>query len=151
MVALSGEPGQTVTTDGFIMDESTILRTLTGYLGTGTTFGVHRFRDTFGGLPAAARPIHILIITDNDIFSMLDRVDRGQSGWQIAEQALVQSRGGGTYVLQLPERLLNTSFGTEAHGHCQRMERDGWHVALVNSMEQLLDFARRFSQMKYGK
>ena len=80
MAVLSGEPGKTVSTDDFIRDERGILKVLTGYLGTGNTFGIHRLRETFSSRTAADRPVHILIVTDNDIFNLLDAVVGGQSG-----------------------------------------------------------------------
>ena len=94
-VALSGEPGQTKTTDGFLRQSSTILQTLTDYLGTGYAFGIHRLRETFDVLPRGARPIHILVISDNDMFSMLDENSGdGESGWDVAARAIDKAGGG---------------------------------------------------------
>ena len=50
-VALSGEPGQTRTTDGFVRQSPAILATLTDYLGSGYAFGIHRLSETFEHLP----------------------------------------------------------------------------------------------------
>ena len=103
MVALSGEPGKTITTDGFVRDETLVMKTLTSYLGTGTTFGIFRLAETFATFRATARPVHILIVTDNDIFSLLDNRQKLGEGWQDrARMPLLAARGGGTYVLQLP-------------------------------------------------
>ena len=148
MVALSGEPGKTVTTGGFMRDERTILTTLTGYLGTGTTFGIHRLRD----LPPNRRPVHILIITDNDIFGMLGTEVDSRSGWEVARTAAIAARGGATYVLQLPAYLMAQEKAQKTIPLVeQRMLQDGWHVAHVDSMNQLLAFAREFSRDKYHK
>ena len=150
MVALSGEPGKTVTTDGFIRDEQGILTTLTGYLGTGTTFGIHRLHPTFSALPDNRRPVHILIITDNDIFTVLNKTDDGRLGWDVAREAAVSARGGATYVLQLPGYLLAQARAPQIMNPWEaRMKQDGWHVAHVDSMEQLVVFAKAFSQAKY--
>ena len=46
-VVLSGEPGQSVSTEGFVRDPEICLRTLTNYLGTGYAFGIHRLAETF--------------------------------------------------------------------------------------------------------
>ena len=149
---LSGEPGKTVGTDGFIRDEQTILTTLTGYLGTGTTFGIHRLHPTFSALPATSRPIHILIITDNDIFMLLEKTHEGHLGWDVARNAAKAARGGATYVLQLPAYLMRQAAAKEViHPGEDRMRQDGWHVAHVDSMEELLKFAKAFSQEKYHK
>jgi hypothetical protein len=151
-VALTGEPGRTITTDGFVRDEMLVLKTLTSYLGTGTTFGIHRLADTFQNHPATARAVHILIVTDNDIFSMLDTRQALGDGWTIARQSIVSARGGGTYVLQLPDYLMNRARAqTTIPPKCDRMRSDGWNVATVSSMEQLVDFARKFSDAAYGK
>ena len=45
---------------------------LTGYLGTGTTFGVTRLEEAFANRKPADPPAHIIIVTDLDIFGMLD-------------------------------------------------------------------------------
>jgi hypothetical protein len=151
MVALSGEPGKTITTDGFVRDERAVLRTLTDYLGTGTTFGIHRLAETVTARPATARPVHILIVTDNDIFSMLDQGRGTEQGWAIAKQSLLAARGGGTYVLQLPRYLMEREGAREqVHPGCECMKRDGWNVANVDSMEELVEFARQFSRAAYG-
>ncbi len=148
MVVLSGEPGRTVSSQGFIREEIKILTTLTGYLGTGVTFGIHRLRD----MPPNRRPVHILVITDNDIFGMLGQEADGQSGWEVARRAAIAARGGATYVLQLPAYLMaqQRAQDTIQPGE-ELMIRDGWHVAHVDSMDQLLAFAREFSQAKYHK
>jgi hypothetical protein len=152
MVALSGEPGQTITTGGFVRDEWTILKTLTGYLGTGTTFGIHRLAETFDAWPPTARAVHILIVSDNDLFGMLDRTQKGRLGWDVARQSLKKARGGGTYVLELPGYLLNSeASAAQSVPGCRRMEAEGWTVSPVSSMDELVEFARQFSQARYAK
>lgn len=152
MVALSGEPGNTITTDGFIRDEREILKTLTDYLGAGTTFGIHRLADTFKELQPNRRPAHILIITDNDIFGMLDQTNAGKTGWEIAKQAAVNARGGATYVLQLPPYLMNQTGAKKVINPGEsRMLSDGWNIAHVDTADEMMLFAKRFSQASYGK
>lgn len=152
MAVLSGEPGKTVGTDGFVRDEREILRTLTGYLGTGTTFGIHRLDETFASRTAAHRGVHILIVTDNDIFGMLDSDDQGRAGWDAAAEALSKARGGATFVMELPQYLReNAAAQEQLTPGMQRMRAIGWNVATVSTMEELLEFARRFSQANYGR
>jgi hypothetical protein len=151
MVALSGEPGRTITTDGFIYDEAVVLNTLTNYLGTGMTFGIHRLADVFTQRPATARAVHILIITDNDIFQLLDTTNKEGNGWDIAEHALTEARGGGTLVLQLPAYLLKSDTARKnMTPKCARMKQQGWTVANVDSRDQLIEFAGAFSKQAYG-
>ncbi len=152
MVALSGEPGQTVTTGGFVRDELTILKTLTGYLGTGTTFGIHRLAETFDAWHPSAHAVHILIVSDNDLFGMLNRTQDGRLGWDVARESLAKARGGGSYVLELPEYMLNSQRGAaQAEPGCRRMQAEGWAVSTVSSMEQLVEFARHFSEARYAR
>ena len=145
MVVLSGEPGHTISTDGFIRDETLIFKILTGYLGTGTTFGIHRLKDTFDRLPAGGRAVHILIVTDGDIFSMLDSSNDDQLGWDVARDAVATARGGGSYVLNLRS---GNSWGStsDTNFYLRRMQEDGWNVSRVSSQQELVEFARRFSQ-----
>ncbi len=154
-VVLSGEPGQTISTPSFEHDASTVLKTLTNYLGAGTCFGIHRLAESFpangtGSNRGAKRPVHLLVVSDNDMFSMLDSTSNGASGWQVAEQALRQARGGGTFVLELPERVRSPSWPQNTSGYLDRMEKIGWNVAIVASMEELVEFARRFAQGRFG-
>ncbi len=97
----------------------------------------------------ADRPVHILIVTDNDIFNLLEAVVDGHSGWDVTREAVAKARGGATYVLELSERMrsVRPSFAARE----ERMQADGWNVRHVTSMEELLEFARRFSQAAYGK
>jgi hypothetical protein len=144
-VVLSGEPGQSISTDGFVANEHDVLKVLTGYLGTGYTFGIHRLRDAFNGRKPASRPVHILIITDHDIFDMLDGRHGigGSGGWEAARIGLEKAAGGGTYVLHMPA-------GWEEE-KVARMAADGWHVHRVQDWEDLVTFARAFSRQHYGE
>jgi hypothetical protein len=152
MVALSGEPGRTITTDGFVRDQTAVLHILTSYLGTGTSFGIHRLDETFRNWPATARPVHILIVSDNDIFSSLERRATNRLGWDVAREAVAKARGGGTYVLELPQYLQQSPNAPPVLDPGRaRMQGDGWNVSPVGNMEELVDFARKFSQVSYGR
>ena len=140
MVALSGEPGEYSSTNGFIRDEQEILKVLTGYLGTGYAFGIQRLKDAFPDGEKPKRPTHIMVVTDGDIFSMLERVE---GGWELAERARETAGGGGTYVL-------NISPASYQHG-IDRMMADGWNVHLVDAWEDMVAFARAFSKTQYEK
>src|SRR5262249_53574987 len=124
MVVLSGEsPGQAVSTDGFVTDERSVLKVLTGYLGTGYSFGIHRLQDTFASRKSSDRPVHILIVSDHDMFSMLDQQHEGRLGWEIARDAVTQARAGGTYALNMPRDWEPKKVA--------RMRADGWQVHSV--------------------
>src|SRR5262249_3646125 len=111
-VVLSGEPGKSLSTNGFIRDPKAVLRTLTSYLGTGYSFGIHRLGETFDLRPRGARPVHILIVSDNDLFTMLDNTGKellpngpGRKGWDVARAAAEKSGAGASMVLELPEHV----------------------------------------------
>lgn len=132
MVVLSGEPGKSLSTDGFVSSEREVLRVLTSYLGTGYTFGIHHLRATFRKRKPSDRDVHILIVTDHDIFALLD----AENGWECARDAVAQARGGGTYVLNMPPEA--------ALDEVARMRSDGWQVHSVRDWEELVGFARAF-------
>ncbi len=83
---------------------------------------------------------------------MLEQTIGGRGGWEVARDAVANARGGATYVLQLPRYLMHQPEARQVIPAGQeRMVRDGWNVAHVDSMEEIIDFARRFSQANYGQ
>jgi hypothetical protein len=147
MACLSGEPGEFDQTDGFVRSEAEVLRLLTGYLGTGYAFGIGRLRESILDRPPPRRPVHLLVISDADLFSMLDETgDDSGNGWQVAEQAALKAGGGATAVLNLPYR-----YNREEGSVMARLERIGWQVHQVSSQEQMVGFARAFARATYHR
>ncbi|TCN60107.1 hypothetical protein D0809_09240 [Flavobacterium circumlabens] len=141
MGCLSGEPGDYLETDGFITDETDLLTTLTSYLGTGYAYGMERLRKPFEEKPN--KKSHIVIVTDNDIFSMLDaNTGTEQSHWELAEIALKNAGGHGTMVLH--------SQPDYHKDFVIRLEKMGWKVCYVTNEAELLKFALEFSQQNYA-
>ena len=138
MACLSGEPGEHSETHGFVRGEQEILKILTGYLGTGYSFGMSRLDKTFVQGLKLKRPAHVLIVSDSDLFHMLDEY---ADGWGVAERTLELVGGGGTIVLELPKG--------SRHPQIKRLEQMGWKVHCVTNQAQLVDFARAFSREKY--
>lgn len=136
-VVLSGEPGKTYAMPDFRRDEREVLDVLTSYLGTGIGFGVHRLADTFDGRSPRDAPVHVLLLSDQDLFSLLDKGD----GWDVARRALASARGGGTVALDLPQGAMQEPVA--------RLRADGWSVHYVPSWEALVAFAREFSRRSY--
>ena len=163
---LSGEPGASVGLEAFVRDEARVLALLTDYLGTGFAFGVHRLAETFGaGAPARDRPAHILIITDQDLFAMLNATEKGLNdyrdrtagggplGWDVAEQALAEAGGGGTIVLDM-EDPGPPEPGPDVAGRGQavaRLRAQGWDVYFVRDRAELVAFARDFARAVYHR
>jgi hypothetical protein len=131
------------TTDGFITDPQRILRILTGYLGGGTAFPIHMLRDTFKNRKPTDRPVHILIISDDGVTTLFDKDERRTSGWDISQMALEKGRAGGTMVLNLYQDV-------EKFPDLVRARSQGWQVHRVQTWEDLVEFARQFSQANYG-
>lgn len=141
MGCLSGEPGSYLETDGFITDETELLTVLTSYLGTGYAYGIERLRKPFG--ESLKEKSHIIIVTDNDIFSMLEEDSGGKKhNWELIELALKNAGGIGTIVLHSPP-----DFGNDFVIKLQKM---GWNIFYVTNEEELLAFAAQFSQNNYS-
>lgn len=153
-VVLSGEPGRSLSTAGFERQAATVLKTLTSYLGTGTSFGIHRLSETFSAAAQRSgqiRPVHMLIVSDNDMFSMLDSTSERKPGWEVAREALGWAGGGGTFVLELPEHVRSSQWSQNTAGYLDRIREMGWNVSCVSSMEELIEFARQFSRGWFGR
>jgi hypothetical protein len=135
---------QFLTTTGFVRDEAAVLGILTGYLGGGTAFPIHMLRDTFQGRRPTDHPAHILVISDDGVTTMFDKDEQGNSGWDIAAMALEKARGGGTLVLNLYQAW-NTN------PDLVRAAEMGWAIFVVRTWDELVKFAREFSQLKYGQ
>lgn len=141
MGCLSGEPGKYLETDYFITNETDLLTTLTSYLGTGYAYGIERLRKPFGSKPE--KKSHIVIVTDSDIFSMLDSdTQTQQTHWELAEIALKNAGGHGTMVLH--------SYPDYHKDLVIRLEKMGWNVYFVTNETELLKFAAEFSHQNYA-
>lgn len=138
-------------TNGFVRSEDEILSVLVGYFGGATAFPIHRLRDTWATRPANARAAHILHISDDGITTMFDDDERGNSGWDVAAQALRNARGGGTMALNLYRPLPDKPQAAEGWmADLLRAREQGWRIHEVRDMADLLAFARDFSRQHYG-
>jgi hypothetical protein len=139
--------GQVLGTPGFVRDEDAILHVLTGWFGGGTTFPIHRLRDTFADRRPTDRAVHVLQISDDGITSMFDTDERGNSGWDVAAKALRVGRAGGTMALNISPGWQKRHGGWQAD--LQRAEKAGWDIHAIAAMEDLVGFARAFSRKHY--
>ncbi|MBT1699046.1 hypothetical protein KK083_19280 [Fulvivirgaceae bacterium PWU4] len=139
MGCLSGEPGSFMETKGFISGEKDLLTVLTSYLGTGYAFGVSRLSTPFH--KQLKKKSHVVIVSDDDIFSMLDAKEADH--WKIIETSLANAGGTGTIVL-------HSRPGWHNEGGV-RLQRMGWHVHYVTDESSMLDFAAEFSKKNYHK
>ncbi|HEY9787312.1 MAG TPA: vWA domain-containing protein [Candidatus Obscuribacterales bacterium] len=142
-VTLWSGAGQFETTNGFVRDEKAILRILTAYIGGGTAFPIHILRETFERRQATDPPAHIMVISDDGCDTMFSRDEKGNSGWQVAETALKKGRAGGSLVLNLARDWKDYKPFLKA-------SEQGWMIFRVQNWEDLVKFARDFSQANYG-
>ncbi len=145
---------QVLTTPGFVRDERAILEVLTGFFGGNTAFPIHQLRDTYCG--AGLHPVprtrltHLLMISDNGIDTMFDKDERRNSGWDVAASALAAGGAGGTMALELWRRGQGDD-PLEGWETLQRAVREqGWQITALSRMEDLTEFARRFSRQHYA-
>ena len=132
------------TTAGFVSNEHQILEILTGYIGGATAFPIHILRDTYKTREPTDRPVHILVISDDGVTTMFDKDENGNSGWDIARMALEKARGGGSMALNIHFDWTNNEVLARA------FVEQSWTISAVRSWEDLVAFARQFSQMKYS-
>jgi hypothetical protein len=105
-------------------------------------------RDTYATRRPGARAAHILVISDDGVSTMFDTDEHGGSGWEIAAMALSQAAGGGTLVLNL---FAEWEKQEGPYGVIRRArDEQGWHVHRVASLDELVEFARQFSRLRYG-
>ncbi|MEY2926584.1 MAG: hypothetical protein RL367_1061, partial [Pseudomonadota bacterium] len=74
---------------------------------------------------------------------MFAQDERGNSGWDVAARALARAGGGGTMAL-------NLWAGAQPDWIARAVSEQGWDIHRVTDFEQLVDFARAFSQRTYG-
>ncbi|MEQ8350460.1 MAG: vWA domain-containing protein [Leptospiraceae bacterium] len=135
-------PNQVQITDGFVRDEDQILSVLTGYIGGGTSFPLQILRKTYLEHPLPGRKVHILVISDYGVDTMLQNDELGNSGKDIARKALECAGGGGTFALEL-----YTSW--EQNKRLKEAASLGFNIHSVTSAQELTGFARRFVQENY--
>jgi hypothetical protein len=145
MACLSGEwhgQGQFTESAGFIRDERALLGVLTDYLGTGCSFGLPRLVKTFVEAPSPPRPVHVLIVSDSDLFG---EIDGTADGWALAARAVERAGGGASAVLRLH------GAASYYEPHLATLRAAGFTPYLVASEPELVAFARAFARRTFGK
>ena len=144
MACLSGEwhgQGEFLETPGFVRDERAVLGVLTDYLGTGCSFGLPRLVKTFALAPKPARPVHILVVSDSDLFG---EIDGTTDGWDLAARAVEQAGGGASAVLRL-------SSSSQYVPQLDKLRAAGFTPYLVANELELVAFARAFARRTFGR
>tara|TARA_B100001939_G_scaffold344557_1_gene359210 strand:- start:2953 stop:4716 length:1764 start_codon:yes stop_codon:yes gene_type:complete len=135
-------PHQVQKTEGFVRDEAQILSVLTGYIGGGTAFPLHILRKTYLEEPRPRRKVHILVISDDGVDTILQNDEIGNAGRDIARRSLDVAGAGGTFALQLYG-------GWEKNPRLVETNKLGFKIHPVSSAVELTEFARRFVQENY--
>jgi hypothetical protein len=137
-------PGQYQCTAGFVRDEEAVLRVLTGYIGGSTQFPLNVLRDSHADRKPSDRPAHVLVLSDDGIDTILNPDERGTPGAQVVADALAKARGGMSLAL-------NVYPGWSRPDLVALLERLQIAEYRVGNWEQLIAFARAFSQASYAQ
>ncbi|KAF0245574.1 MAG: hypothetical protein FD180_1442 [Planctomycetota bacterium] len=135
-------PGQISWTQGFVRDEKAILGAITGSLNGSTAFPLNVLHQTYKDRKPDDPQVHIVVISDDGVDTMLQPYAPGLTGEAVSRLALEKARGGGTLVL-------NISPGSV--GRLAPLEKMGWKIHAVQQWAQLVEFARRFVRENYEK
>ncbi len=130
-----------LTTKEFIEDEKKLMQIVTGYLGGGTQFPLHIFEETYSTRKPTDRKVHILIISDDGVDTILDKYNK-LDGYDISKMALEKAGGGGTMVLNLP-------YSISKYPKLKLLKEQGWKIHRVTQWEELVQFARKFVEENY--
>lgn len=152
-VTLWSGKNQFMRTNGFVLDEPAILRTLTGFYGGATAFPIHLLRETYLGTTRRERPTHILHISDDGITTMFERDELGNDGWDISARSLATAGGGGSMALQLAPGWQNDGsrwMAPVSKALARARDEQGWEVFAISELEDLLEFARAFARRHYA-
>ncbi|OZG74751.1 hypothetical protein BTA51_03770 [Hahella sp. CCB-MM4] len=139
-------------TNGFVRNENQILNVLTDYFGGATAFPIHVLRKTHIE-NRRERDSHVVILSDDGVTTLFDEDEQGNSGWDIAKQALENARGGGTMVLNLgwdyPDSTPENWYAKH-DALLKRAEKEhGWSIYPVSSWDAMVEFAQAFSRKHY--
>lgn len=128
---------------GFINDEKTILKILVQYFGNNTGFPLNVLRDTYKERKSGDQPVHIIIISDEGVDTMLFPDEKNIDGEKISKEALYKARGGGTLLLNLPSSI-------ESYPKLLKLKDLGYEIYRLTNWAELVIFARDFSVKQYG-
>jgi hypothetical protein len=131
------------TTAGFIADEKRLLHVITGFVSGGTDFPIHVLRDTYQDRKPTDRPVHVVVISDDGVDTMLRQDEHGNDGKAVAKMALARARAGGSLVL-------NLNYQPDQWPPGKVLSELGWGIHAVRDWQELVAFARAFVLQNYG-
>ncbi len=110
-------------------------------------------RETYASRRPSDAPVHIFHISDDGISTMFEADEKNNSGWNVAAMALKKARGGGTMALAIPQNWDTLNYPKSSYNPLPTIlkarNEQGWDVNRIGSWDELVAFARRFSQKTY--
>jgi len=136
-------------TPGFVRDTQQVMRTLLAYFGGGTQFPLPVLRRTYLEM-RPRRATHVLVISDDGVTSVFNQDERGTWGAELLRDALAVAGGGATFVLNLAPTWEEPQMRFHKRDELLRARSElGIDIYRIDGWEQLVDFARAFSQRAY--
>lgn len=133
-------PRQFETSGGFLRDEKKLMGIVTGYINGSTAFPLHILRETYANRSPSSPPVHIVVISDEGVDTILQPDERKTPGEDLCRTALDMARGGATLVLNLPRRKWDAE---------EKLLGLGFGIHRVTDWPDLVAFARRFVRDNY--
>lgn len=132
--------GQFTWTRGFVRDEKAILGVITGCLNGSTAFPLNILHQTYKDRKPDDVPVHIVVISDDGVDTMLQPYAAGLTGETVSKLAIEKARGGGTLVLNIAASSVR---------RLDPLAKLGYRIHAVQQWTQLVEFARRFVRENY--
>jgi hypothetical protein len=137
-------------TSGFSRNKDEILRTVLHYFGDGTQFPC-QILERYDERPPNAPPVHILIISDDDISSMIAEyqaknkagVMEKKSGLETLKRAIEKGKAKGSLLLRLPFMQPATKKAIAV------LESLGFEYHNIADWKEIIEFAKQFSRKHF--
>ncbi len=137
-------------TRGFSRSKEEVLKTILHYYGDGTQFPCQILERYDERLPNAP-PVHILVISDDDISSMIAEykaknragVLETKSGLETLKRAIEKGKAQGSLLLRLPFMNDKTKKAIKV------IESLGFEYHNISDWKEIIDFAKKFSRKHF--
>ncbi len=137
-------------TRGFSRSKDEVLRAILYYFGDGTQFPC-QILERYDERPPDAPPVHILVISDDDISSMIEEytaknkagVMEKRSGLVTLKRAIEKGKAQGSLLLRLPSIQPHTKKAIAV------LESLGFEYYNISDWKEIIDFAKKFSRKHF--
>ncbi|MEX2682308.1 MAG: hypothetical protein Q6373_011975 [Candidatus Sigynarchaeota archaeon] len=143
-------PNQAMATRGFSRSKDEILQTILHYFGDGTQFPC-QILERYDERPLDAPPVHILVVSDDDISSMIEPytaknkagVIEKKSGRDTLARAIEKGKAKGSLLLRLPYMQEKTKKAIAV------LESFGFEYHNISDWKEIIEFAKQFSRKHF--